>query len=399
MSNRKEYVQHLRLWLIVLSGVSLLGLCLAACSQTTWSQWLNPVELTLLSVIELPNEIISDQIAITAKGYVYVTHVSGSVAILEKATLVKLLALPQNREHKSLDGQIVVHPQTDLVYLTDDLNDVMYVLRGTAIVSTVTDVGLAPSALAIHPSTGYVYVGGLPAIPNTLGGIVSVITQTHVITQIPIGLAANVLTPDERNRQVYVGQPVVLKAVFPPEQQALLAVIDETSLITMTSLGYPWGDGSINAIEVNPNTGEVYMIENLATLVYWHGDVIKRLNLAKLGYTALNDIAIDRRTNLVYVSSWGDPRSHVVVLDQDQIVAAIVVGRDPRQIAIDETHDAIYVANRLSGSISVLRGAAVLQTIKTNGGGPMHLGLDEARGYLYAANSDSHSIAVFRIGP
>ena len=61
----------------------------------------------------------------------------------------------------------------------------------------------------------------------------------------------------------------------------------------------------------------------------------------------------------------------------------------------DATRDYIYVANRLSGSMSIIRGTEVITTVSTGGMGPTYITVDEKRGYIYVSNATSHSVAVF----
>ena len=86
-----------------------------------------------------------------------------------------------------------------------------------------------------------------------------------------------------------------------------------------------------------------------------------------MGYTGLHDIAIDPNRGLAYVSSWGNPQSHVVVLSHGELLTALPTGQDPRAIVYDKTHDYVYVVNRLSHSLSVIRNTEVITTIEARG--------------------------------
>ena len=113
------------------------------------------------------------------------------------------------------------------------------------------------------------------------------------------------------------------------------------------------------------------------------------------GFRVTRDLAVDSKTGWAYVTAWNDHPSQVAVVDKDKIIAAITVGEDPYAVAVDEMHDYVYVANRLSGSLSVIRGTEVITTLSTMGSGPSYITVDEARGYIYVSNADSHSVAVF----
>ena len=130
-------------------------------------------------------------------------------------------------------------------------------------------------------------------------------------------------------------------------------------------------------------------------LVYWNGTDIRYLVLWQQGFRLTRDLAVDSRSGWAYVTAWNGHPSQVAVVDKDKIIAALTVGEDPYAVAIDETHDYVYVANRLSGSLSVIRGTEVITTMSTEGWGPSYITVDEARGYIYVSNADSHSVAVF----
>jgi DNA-binding beta-propeller fold protein YncE len=123
--------------------------------------------------------------------------------------------------------------------------------------------------------------------------------------------------------------------------------------------------------------------------------------LGKRGYfpnldLSLNHVAVDTRRNWAYVTSWDGPPSHVVVVQKDKVIAVLEVpGYDVRDVVYDATHDYIYVANRLAGNMSIIRGTEVITTLNTGGVGPTYITVDEKRGYIYVSNADTHSIAVF----
>jgi DNA-binding beta-propeller fold protein YncE len=348
----------------------------------------------LVTEIELPNEVATGQIAVVPGHYAYVLNWSGPIAVVDGTQLVKLLSTPGEMQEGF--GSITSHPHTGQVYVADQLDDQVHVIQGTEVISTLVDVGKGPLSIAIHPRTDYVYVASSLYVEGQPGSGLTIISDTQVITRMRIGVSANVVAPDPTDQQVYIGQDLIPEVEYQP--QSTVVVIEATSLLTRTSLNYESNRGGVKNIEVHPRTGEVYLIENMGTVAYWHGDVVKRQQLGSMGYTGLHDIAIDPTRDLAYVSSWGDPQSHVVILKEGEIVDALPVGTDPREIIYDATHDYIFVANRLANSVSVIRGTQILATVSTQGWGPTYLAVDEERGYLYVSNADSHSISVFTIG-
>lgn len=173
-----------------------------------------------------------------------------------------------------------------------------------------------------------------------------------------------------------------------------LTVISGTKVITATSLGVDITRGGIYDMAVNPQNGEMYMVQGLGTLIYYSNQVVKTIHVGEQGYR-LNQVAVEPKRGWAYATSWEGPPSHVLVVQKDQIVASIPVGFDPRDVVVDQTHDYVYVANRLSSTMSVIRGTEVITTLDTMGQGPTFITVDEQRSYIYVSNSDSPSIAVF----
>ena len=136
---------------------------------------------------------------------------------------------------------------------------------------------------------------------------------------------------------------------------------------------------------------------NSYRIFYWDGEQsVQRLPLNPTDYLFDFALAIDPKRGWTYVGSWDGPPSHVLVLDRNQLVAKLPVGYDARHIAVDQTHDYVYVANRLSGALSVIRGTEVITHLSTRGVGPSFISVDEKQGYIYVSNADyGGSIAVF----
>ncbi len=345
----------------------------------------------LLAVIDMPSDvgILTTRSVIHPNGLAYIVNKGGTIAVLDGPRLVKLIPWPSGPLEAALSQGIGVHPDTGWIYVTDQIRDAVHVFSNTEVLATIPDVGHRPKAIAIHPDTGYVYVAnarGNP--PEKHPGSVAVISGTEVITRLRVGAVPHLIAINPVDGRVYVGQ----SSGGPAGDWGALAIIDGTRLITMTSLGL---ETSAKDLAIDERTGALYMIQG-HYLTYWDGKQVERIELGANGVRVLNEVTVDERNGLAYVGAWANPPDNaLIVVRAGEVITEIPVGYDPRQIVVDETHDYVYVVNRMEGSMSVIRDTRVITTLSTGGIGPMHLAVDEARGYIYVSNATNHSVAVF----
>ena len=387
--------------LVAISGLLLLTL-LAACwrgpraSAPAPSTPPQPIATTkavtdtlphLLGVIQMPPKHgLTAQGVIHPNGYAYILNNSGSIVVADGPTLVDLMTWPE--ESRGRLWGITVDPVNKYLYVIDQIQSVLHMITGTQVVSTINGIGAEPIALAVHPQSGDVYIASAfrePRLPKSGG--VSVVRGAAVVAWIPLNAIPYALTINPVDGLVYVG--------YNTEKENLnsLTVISGTTLLTSTSFAKLDPNG-IEQILVNPQTGALYLKQGIGVILYKNGSQLSPMYVGKAGHH-INRIAIDPRRNWAYATSWEEPTSQVLVLAEDKLIATIPVGRDPRDVVVDETHDYVYVVNRLTGSMSIIRGTEVITTVGTEGWGPTFITLDEQRGYLYVSNSDSASVAVF----
>jgi len=291
---------------------------------------------------------------------------------------------------------IAVDNSSGQIYVTDTTNHFVHVISGTTIITAFSSLGMFPNFITFDPKLGYGYLSNYFAsledrrIEQTV-----VLTHGQLLTQIERGHGQPPYSQfyNPVDGRLYIGHqpgdPALGEA-----PGGVVTVISGTALVTTTFLGNPELNGIVK-MAVDRNSGAMYLLDATNRLVYWYGDAIRHLFLGGEGFRSTRDLAVDAHTGWAYVTSWNGNPSHVAVVDKDTVIAAIPVGEDPYAVAVDETHDYVYVANRLSGSLSVIRGTVVITTMSTEGWGPSYITLDEERGYIYVSNADSHSVAVF----
>ena len=291
---------------------------------------------------------------------------------------------------------ITVDIRTEQIYVTDITNNYVHVISGTTIITAFSSLGMFPNFITFDPQTGLGYLSNFVlSRENPREKRTMILSDTHIIAQVvrPNGLSPYSQFYNPVDGQLYIGHQPGDPALG-EEPGGVVTVISGAALVTTTFLGNPELNGIVK-MAVDQRSGAMYLLDATNQLVYWHGDEIRHLFLGGEGFRSTRDLAVDARTGWAYVTAWNGNPSHVAVVDKDTVIATIPVGEDPYAVAVDETHDYVYVANRLSGSLSVIRGTAVITTMSTAGWGPSYITLDEERGYIYVSNADSHSVAVF----
>ncbi len=333
--------------------------------------------------------ILTARIVVHPNGFAYAVNEGGSIAVLDGPKLIKLIPWPDGLPQAPYSQDISIHPDTGWVYVTDYDRNAVHILDGTEVLATIQDVGYHPGSIAVHPDTGYVYVANAHgSLQQKHPGSVAIISGTQVITRLQVGAVPQIAIVNPVDARIYVGQ---WTGGLVGEWGAL-AVIDGAQLITMTSLGL---ETSVEDMAIDERTGALYIVQG-HYLTYWDGEQVERLKLGANGGRVLNNVTVDSKRGLAYVGAWAVPPDNALIaVREGQVVAEIPIGYDPRQIVVDETHDYVYVVNRMEGSMSVIRDTQVITTLSTGGIGPMFLAVDEARGYIYVSNATTHSVAVF----
>jgi DNA-binding beta-propeller fold protein YncE len=337
-------------------------------------------------------------------GTVYVIY-SSNVAIISGTELVQLVPIP-GPDGKIPDPLSSDYPQlsditldgnAEQIYVTDQRNNLVHVISGTEVITSFDSLGEHPSLITFDPQTGYGYLSNYfvdrekPREKRTV-----VLSDTQILTQL---IRGNGQSPEVQIYNPVDGRMYLGHRPGDPELGeelgGVLTIISGTEIVTTTFLGHE-ELYSIFRIVVHEKTGAMYLLDPTNQLIYWDGkEDIRYLNLWQQGLRVVRDLAIDETNGWAYVASWNGNPSHIGVVDKDQLLTTIPVGYDPYAVAVDKAHNYVYVANRLDGSLSVIRESQVITTLSTQGWGPSYITVDEERGYIYVSNADSHSIAVF----
>lgn len=238
-------------------------------------------------------------------------------------------------------------------------------------------VGSRPTAVAVHPVTGLVYVA------NWGDGTVSVLDQdgrgvlgTVNVGSHPASLALNPVTD-----RLYVAT-----------DDATLVVMDTRAYVVLDRLhvgaALPGGTLPLQ-IAVNAATGRVYVPDfDKGTLDVVDGGTDTLLPPVTVGSHPAA-VAVNPATGRIYTANAGDGTMSVLDGGSHATLATIAVGIAPRAIAIDSTVDRIYAANYFGGTVAVLDGASNrMASSVAVGPYPQGVGVNPATHRAYVSRAD-----------
>jgi YVTN family beta-propeller protein len=336
------------------------------------------------------------------------------------------VAIPARAQHASPQGgiitshAIVFNPASQKVYVVDTSRDSISVIPATSQTSQTINVGRAPIAIAVNTVTGRVYVA------NHDSGSVSVIDgkSDQVIATIPVDKLPYALAVDERTDQVFVSSVYSnelkiingadnsvssLKAIsadamlINTEAGVLYLMSYESSSLTVLNIPkrtfntLPIGQMHLWAMARNPATGNLYVTR------IGHADLVKYDEKSHMSTVIKTGnypcaIALNRRTNKVYVVNYADETVTVIDGEGDRVLATLKVGDHPQAIAINESVDEAYVANVHGDSITVIDGSknVVTRTVRA-GKHPYGIVVNEKNGGVITANAGEPPYTIVKL--
>jgi YVTN family beta-propeller protein len=273
--------------------------------------------------------------------------------------------------------KVIVSPDGKTVYAnTAGWHDhsVNIVDAQTAKVSESVDVAKVWTGMALNPATGMLFVSG--------GGAPSAEFLTSAKER---GIKPEMI--EALRLPVVRLQPEGGKLALQPSL-AINGLGDKDRFVAGVTYT---ADGSLYV--VNTQNDSVYRLS---------GADFKTQISAKVGYRPYA-AALAPNGKQLAVSNWGD--ESVSLLDPTTLkeAARVKVGSHPNDLAFAKD-GRLFVANAGSNSISVIRSAKVIETIKTSfdpkapvGSTPVSLAITNDGKRLYAANADNNDIAVIDI--
>jgi YVTN family beta-propeller protein len=307
------------------------------------------------------------------------------VPLLCEAVAASLMCAPILSGQVGLQPAVgLINPQAILfntvngrVYGVDSAHNAVVIVDDQSETKVSVLVGAGPVALAVDSNKGSVYV------VNAGDGTVSVLDSVSnaVTATIPVGAHPYSIAIDAGAGRVYVSHTFSnqVSVLDTRALQVTNVVTGSADLIAINRnthrvflLGYEGGDvatlsdsaGKASHISVGSHAwgmtldnadGSLYVAKTGEARV-----AVVKPAINQVTYLATGEIpcaiAIDARSQTMYVANYGADSISVINLAKDIAIASIPVGRRPQAIAIDEEENVVYVANTEGGTVSVIDG-------------------------------------------
>jgi YVTN family beta-propeller protein len=223
----------------------------------------------------------------------------------------------------------------------------------------------------------YNSANGLLYVTDTPNG-----TQLSAIAPLPLAVVATIQINENMGR---LGINPTTNRIYVPGQTRLF-VLDAATHTLITSI--PLLVQNAGAAAVNPLTNRVYvsMPTRLAILDGATNALITSLPLP--GTSSISAVAVNTRTNRIYVANEGTDNITVVDGASNSVVATIQLlpTAYPRDLAVDEAANRIFVAQRIPSVMTAISGVtnAIVDTARTPDF-PLPVAFDPALHVVYTA--------------
>ena len=263
---------------------------------------------------------------------------------------------------------IAVNSASDRVYVLNTTSGTVSVLDGKtdAVIATV-NVGKWPYVLAANPGENKVYGS------NIFSNAITIIDgTTNTAKTVNAGSADAIAIDSKRNKAFLLG--------YEASSLIVLNGSDNSLSRMLTGAIHLWG------IALDETAGTLYVTR------IGNGDVVaideNSNTFTPIGAGQLPcAVAVNAKTNTVYVANYGDDSITVIDGAKRVAVATIPVGSHPQAIAVDSQNNLIYVANMHGNSVTVIDGSSskVVATLPA-GSHPYAIALDADGAALFVAN-------------
>jgi DNA-binding beta-propeller fold protein YncE len=320
-----------------------------------------------------PVEVAGD----SRTGYVYITNEYGDyIYVLRGVEQVVTL-----RTGGEKADALAVDEERGWVYVVNKGSDSVTAIRGTEVITTLEVAGDEPRDIAVEPASGWAYIvtGYRKDSPEgekrEVEGNVTVISGTEIVGTISLGrVLANRVVVDPINGYVYVGNV-----------GGEVIVIQGMEEIARLKAG-----SSINAMDVNAKTGNVYIIDDKKLYQFNEGEFIATAQIVK-GNDSISNMQIHPITGDVYIVNMG--REVIVVRDMKIIKYIEDIGRSVRKMTIDPLTGNVYVADFRTNVVTVIHNTEVITTFDV-GWYPYGIGVNPANGWVYVSNTNDDTVTI-----
>ncbi len=345
---------------------------------------------------------------------VVLAALTGLVLLVVLMSGAGLMAAPQTAAIPSVIGTIAtgagdasngpegvaIDPDRNRIFVTNSKDNTVYVINGaTNQVMTITHSSLvAPWGAGYNPNNGKVYVASngrnsvvvinsttlaveqeigdsslqlpdqvavdamhnLIYVTNSAGGRITVIngqTNTVVASFIAVLSTPHSIALDPARNRIYVTN-LFYNPADGPDFMMVFSSISYTEIARRNALGGPTG------MAVRTVNGNIYVAQNYSDSLQWRVAVVNPLDLSfgvpfpglVVGGRKLSGVMYSPGSDRVYVSGSDSNTVDVIDANTNVVLVTLPVGIKPGNgIAVNTTTGLVYVANRASGSVTVIQ--------------------------------------------
>jgi YVTN family beta-propeller protein len=301
-----------------------------------------------------------------------------SVTVIDGASNLTATVVDSNAKFPC---SMAVNPSTHRIYVGNCSSHNVSVIDGATnnIITTVVDQNaksFAPVAIAVNPTTNKIYIANYPGSAGGSGNVTVIdgaTNSTFTVTD-PNAVGPNAVAVNTVTNKVYVTN----NGSCPPPatNQGNVTIIDgetnSTTTVTDPRACYP------QAVAVNQTTNTIYVANANDPTLSGKG-VVTVIDGATNATATIIDpngkdalaLSVDEVTNSVYVANQGYcddvylcvpgtyPGSISVINGNTKAVKTLIdpMARGPSAVAIDPVTNQIYVANGVSGNLTVIDGS------------------------------------------
>lgn len=316
--------------------------------------------------------------------YVYITNrYSNHVGVLRG--LEQVATLQTGGEGANA---LAVDEERGWVYVVNEYADSVSVIRETAVLTTLETAGRNPQGVAVAPQSGWAYVvsgyskspprGEIPVV----AGNVTVISGTQIIDVVLLGdMLTTRVAADPVSGNIYVGGGVgdAVTGIT-----GRLVVVKDLNVLRQFDVEAP-----ARAIDANPRTGDVYVLDVNANLLQVRGtEIVQQVNFWEESGSPRN-MRVHPTTGDVYIT-YG---CGLLVVRNMEVIGNLPIGCDGQKMVIDPLTGNVYVANFSDNTVAVVQGIELLATIDV-GWYPYGIGVNPANGWIYVSNSNDSTVTI-----
>lgn len=314
------------------------------------------------------------------------------VPILDGLSLVGNIDVPKyDLPYGTILGDIEVNQRTGLVYVLDQYVDVIHVISGTKVITSLAGIVEDPLHVVADQDSSEVYVFYTAHVNDKVEPRALVLSGTTTITDIALPLFTQSVAYNPIDGHIYAVGHIIGDGMS--RENAMITIDDYQVLNMIRPLDEP--QLAVVGLAINEKNGDVYVLL-VSKVVYWDRvNPLKSIDLYASGYTGLQCITVDPIRGWAYVCAWMVNPSYALVIDKNILKAAIPIDFRPQDMAVDVKHDYVYVAHYSPTMMSVIRETKLITTLDTLGDGATAVIVDEERNYIYVPNADDGSVSIF----